>query len=85
MRVILMTGKGGVGKTSVAAATGLKCAEQGHKTLVLSTDPAHSLADSFDLDYYILILVRFCKRNLMKTVKYNFPPAKLKEENIPIC
>ncbi len=48
MRVILMTGKGGVGKTSVAAATGLKCAEQGHKTLVLSTDPAHSLADSFD-------------------------------------
>ena len=50
MRVILMTGKGGVGKTSVAAATGLKCAEQGHKTLVLSTDPAHSLADSFDME-----------------------------------
>ena len=50
MRVILMTGKGGVGKTSVAAATGLKCAEQGYKTLVLSTDPAHSLADSFDLE-----------------------------------
>jgi arsenite-transporting ATPase len=48
MRVILMTGKGGVGKTSVAAATGLRCAELGHKTLVLSTDPAHSLADSFD-------------------------------------
>ncbi len=50
MRVILMTGKGGVGKTSVAAATGLRCAELGHKTLVLSTDPAHSLADSFDLE-----------------------------------
>lgn len=50
MRVILMTGKGGVGKTSVAAATGLKCAEMGYKTLVLSTDPAHSLADSFDLE-----------------------------------
>ncbi len=50
MRVILMTGKGGVGKTSVAAATGLKCAELGYKTLVLSTDPAHSLADSFDLE-----------------------------------
>ena len=50
MRVILMTGKGGVGKTSVAAATGLKCAELGHKTLVLSTDPAHSLADSFDIE-----------------------------------
>jgi arsenite/tail-anchored protein-transporting ATPase len=50
MRVILMTGKGGVGKTSVAAATGLRCAELGHKTLVLSTDPAHSLADSLDLE-----------------------------------
>ncbi|MDJ0531821.1 MAG: TRC40/GET3/ArsA family transport-energizing ATPase [Xenococcaceae cyanobacterium MO_207.B15] len=48
MRVILMTGKGGVGKTSVAAATGLRCSELGYKTLVLSTDPAHSLADSFD-------------------------------------
>jgi arsenite/tail-anchored protein-transporting ATPase len=50
MRLILMTGKGGVGKTSVAAATGLKCAELGYRTLVLSTDPAHSLADSFDLE-----------------------------------
>ncbi|WP_024545821.1 TRC40/GET3/ArsA family transport-energizing ATPase [Picosynechococcus sp. NKBG15041c] len=50
MRVILMTGKGGVGKTSVAAATGLRCAELGYRTLVLSTDPAHSLADSFDID-----------------------------------
>ena len=50
MRVILMTGKGGVGKTSVAAATGLRCAEMGHRTLVLSTDPAHSLADSFDIE-----------------------------------
>ena len=50
MRVILMTGKGGVGKTSVAAATGLRCAELGYKTLVLSTDPAHSLADSFELE-----------------------------------
>lgn len=47
-RIILMTGKGGVGKTSVAAATGWRCAEIGLKTLVLSTDPAHSLADSFD-------------------------------------
>jgi len=48
MRLILMTGKGGVGKTSMAAATGMRCAELGYKTLVLSTDPAHSLADSFD-------------------------------------
>ncbi|NTW81992.1 MAG: TRC40/GET3/ArsA family transport-energizing ATPase [Chlorobiaceae bacterium] len=50
MRLILMTGKGGVGKTSMAAATGLRCAELGYKTLVLSTDPAHSLADSFDIE-----------------------------------
>lgn len=50
MRLILMTGKGGVGKTSMAAATGLRCAEMGYKTLVLSTDPAHSLADSFAVE-----------------------------------
>ena len=50
MRIILMTGKGGVGKTSVAAATALRAAELGYRTLVLSTDPAHSLADSFDLE-----------------------------------
>ncbi|MFQ5847131.1 MAG: ArsA family ATPase [Candidatus Methylomirabilales bacterium] len=48
MRVILYTGKGGVGKTTVSAATGLRAASLGHKTLVLSTDPAHSLADAFD-------------------------------------
>ena len=49
MRVLLYTGKGGVGKTSVSAATALKCAELGYRTLVMSTDPAHSLADSFAL------------------------------------
>jgi arsenite-transporting ATPase len=49
MRIILFTGKGGVGKTSVAAATALACSDAGLKTLVMSTDPAHSLADSFDL------------------------------------
>ena len=48
MRILLFTGKGGVGKTSVAAATALRCAEAGARTLVLSTDPAHSLGDSFD-------------------------------------
>ncbi|MCS7191383.1 MAG: ArsA family ATPase [Armatimonadetes bacterium] len=46
MRVLLYTGKGGVGKTSISAATALHCAELGYKTLVMSTDPAHSLADS---------------------------------------
>src|SRR5262245_36410659 len=44
-RTILYTGKGGVGKTSVAAATARRCAEQGARTLVISTDPAHSLQD----------------------------------------
>lgn len=48
MRIILYTGKGGVGKTTVAAATALRCAGHGHRTLVMSTDPAHSLADAFD-------------------------------------
>src|SRR5438128_11960290 len=48
-RIIVYTGKGGVGKTSVAAATALLCAERGQRTLVISTDIAHSLADSFDL------------------------------------
>jgi arsenite-transporting ATPase len=48
-RIILYTGKGGVGKTSVAAATALRCADLGHHTVVISTDAAHSLADSFDL------------------------------------
>jgi arsenite-transporting ATPase len=45
-RTILYTGKGGVGKTSVAAATARRCAEGGARTIVISTDPAHSLADS---------------------------------------
>jgi len=49
MRIILYTGKGGVGKTSIAAATAVTSAEQGRKTLVVSTDPAHSLGDSFDI------------------------------------
>jgi len=48
-RVILFTGKGGVGKTSMAAATALRCADLGYRTVVISTDAAHSLADSFDL------------------------------------
>jgi arsenite-transporting ATPase len=50
VRVILFTGKGGVGKTSVAAATAVECARQGHRTIVMSTDPAHSLADSLDVE-----------------------------------
>jgi arsenite-transporting ATPase len=48
MRTILFTGKGGVGKTTLAAATALGCARQGRKTLIISTDAAHSLSDSFE-------------------------------------
>src|SRR3954469_15284625 len=49
MRILLFTGKGGVGKTTVAAATAVRAAEAGARTIVLSTDPAHSLADAFDV------------------------------------
>jgi arsenite-transporting ATPase len=47
-RILLFTGKGGVGKTSIAAATALRAAERGMRTLVISTDAAHSLGDAFD-------------------------------------
>jgi arsenite-transporting ATPase len=50
VRIILFTGKGGVGKTSVAAATAVECARAGYRTVVMSTDPAHSLGDSFDVE-----------------------------------
>ncbi len=49
MRVILYTGKGGVGKTSVAASSALHASKMGYKTVIMSTDSAHSLADSFDM------------------------------------
>ncbi len=50
MRIILFTGKGGVGKTTTAAATAVQAAKQGYKTLVISTDPAHSLSDALNLE-----------------------------------
>lgn len=54
MRIIFFAGKGGVGKTSVAAATGIRAAELGQRTVVLSLDIAHSLADIFDLEKDLL-------------------------------
>jgi len=50
MRILLFSGKGGVGKTSLSAATGTRLAELGYRTLVMSVDPAHSLGDAFDLN-----------------------------------
>jgi arsenite/tail-anchored protein-transporting ATPase len=50
MRIILYTGKGGVGKTSMTAATAVRCADLGLKTIAISTDVAHSLSDSFGVD-----------------------------------
>ena len=50
MRIIMFAGKGGVGKTSVASATGVRAAEMGHRTLIMSLDIAHSLSDIFALD-----------------------------------
>ncbi len=48
MRIVLVTGKGGVGKTTVAASTALAAADAGHRVLVTSTDPAHSLSDALE-------------------------------------
>lgn len=63
MRIIFFAGKGGVGKTSVAAATGIKAAEMGRKTVIMSLDIAHSLMDIFDLKKNLL------DQNLGKPVK----------------
>lgn len=50
MRIVLVTGKGGVGKTTVAAATAVAAADRGRRVLISSTDPAHSLADALDVE-----------------------------------
>ena len=50
MRIVLVTGKGGVGKTTVAAATALAASDAGARVLVTSTDPAHSLSDALEVD-----------------------------------
>jgi len=58
LRIIFFAGKGGVGKTSVAAATGVRAAEMGRRTIIMSLDVAHSLSDIFDLDKGLLDLNR---------------------------
>ncbi len=54
MRIIFFAGKGGTGKTSIAAATGIRAAEMGKKTVIMSLDVAHSLGDIFDLEKNLL-------------------------------
>lgn len=53
-RVLFFVGKGGVGKTTVSSATAWRCAQEGHHTLLMSLDAAHSLADAFDLDVALM-------------------------------
>ena len=62
MRIIIYTGKGGVGKTSVSVATAMKCAERGLRTIIISTDSAHSLSDS--VDFQIGPAIRKISQNL---------------------
>src|SRR5512137_992707 len=62
MRVLIYTGKGGVGKTSVAAATAIKAAAMGYRTVVISTDAAHSLSDS--LEFQLSGVVTTISKNL---------------------
>ncbi|NCA74132.1 MAG: ArsA family ATPase, partial [Gammaproteobacteria bacterium] len=50
MRIIIYTGKGGVGKTSVSAATARRLAQKGYRTVIMSTDSAHSLGDSLGVE-----------------------------------
>ncbi|RLB13089.1 MAG: ArsA family ATPase, partial [Deltaproteobacteria bacterium] len=65
MRIIFFAGKGGVGKTSISAATGVKASEMGYKTIIMSLDIAHNLSDIFDLDKDLMDL------NKGKPVKIN--------------
>ena len=52
MRVIFYTGKGGAGKSVISSATALKLANRGYKTLIISSDPAHTLSDALETEVY---------------------------------
>ena len=88
---ILFGGKGGVGKTTCAAATALKLANQGHKTLIVSTDPAHSLSDSFETtigakEKHIaenLSAVEINPKEAMAEMKEKFSQQEMPEINLP--
>ena len=68
MRLILYLGKGGVGKTTTSAATAVRAAEMGYRTLVVSTDVAHSLADALDQ-------LALAKRETLQVFRF-FPSAR---------
>ncbi len=73
MRILLFTGKGGVGKTTVAAATAVRASQAGLRTIVVSTDPAHSLADAFDCpleDYPTPIALRLWGQQLNARLRF---------------
>jgi arsenite-transporting ATPase len=81
MRIILFTGKGGVGKTSIAAATAYRCAELGYKTMIYSTDAAHSLSDSFNKEIgkkKVTITHNLCAQEIdvNEEIKRNWGPIK---------
>jgi arsenite-transporting ATPase len=73
MRILLFTGKGGVGKTTVAAATAVRASQAGLRTIVVSTDPAHSLADAFDValeDYPTPVALRLWGQQLNARLRF---------------
>ncbi len=82
MRILLFTGKGGVGKTTVAASTAVACARSGLRTIILSTDPAHSLADAFDVQLHdepTMIEVNLVAQQLDARVRFEEAWAEIRD------
>ena len=81
MRVILYTGKGGVGKSSIAAATAVRCGEQGRRVLLLSSDVAHNLSDIFDCQLgsepaEVSERVKALEVDTLEEIRQNWKPAR---------